>query len=132
MLTVSSITETSKYVFFGEVGEVVENLLLCHASCQIREYIVDGDSHTSDAGLSATLVRFNRDYVFVVHAKILSQPLTVERSNASHQRGRMQHWQNDKKFALRPPLHAFVRPRFSDTGNFFYSLTRSTAIAGNI
>jgi hypothetical protein len=81
MLAVSSIAETSKYVFFSKVGEVIKNFLLCHSSSQIGEYIVDGDSHASYARLSAPLIRLNCDSVFVVHIEILAQPVTVEQSN---------------------------------------------------
>ena len=91
MFAVSSIAETGKYVFFGKVREIVKNLLLCHADSQIREHIVDGDSHAPDAGLSAALVRLNCDPVFVIHIGILPQPIIVEHYNAPVQRSRERH-----------------------------------------
>ena len=52
----------------GEVGEVYKDFFGSHAGGKVGEDIIDGDTHTSDAGFAAALARFEGDDVLVVHS----------------------------------------------------------------
>ncbi len=51
----------------GEVGKVFEDFLIGHAGGKIGQHIIDGDSHSSNAGFAAAFARFKRDPIAVAH-----------------------------------------------------------------
>ena len=54
-------------IFPGQVGEVLQDLLLGHPPRQVAKDIVDRDSHATDARLAASLARFHGDDVLISH-----------------------------------------------------------------
>lgn len=63
--TISGKAEASADIFLGEIGEVCQNLLSTHPSCQIREHVIDGDAHAADRRLATALARVKRDDVVI-------------------------------------------------------------------
>ncbi len=68
LFAVGGVGETGKDIVVGEVGEVYKDFFGSHAGGKVGEDIIDGDTHTSDAGFAATLARFEGDDVLVVHS----------------------------------------------------------------
>ena len=66
VFTVGRILQACKNVFFCEVGEIREDLLVRHARGKVLKNIIDGDAHTPDAGLSASLAGFYGDDLSVL------------------------------------------------------------------
>lgn len=48
-------------VFLREIGKVVKNFRGSHARSQVRQNVVDGDSHASNARTAAAFSSFHRD-----------------------------------------------------------------------
>ena len=73
MLALSGVAETREDVFSREVRKVREHLLFCHPGREVRQDVIDGNAHASDAWLPATLSRLNRDDPFIRHVNILDE-----------------------------------------------------------
>ena len=67
-LSIGGVCITGIKIFGRQVGEVLEDLLLGHPRREVAKDIIDGDSHSSDAGLSATLARFYGNDVLISHS----------------------------------------------------------------
>jgi len=68
LFAISGVGETRKNIVVGEVGEVYKDFFGSHAGGKVGEDIINGDTHTSDAGFAAALARFESDDVLVVHS----------------------------------------------------------------
>lgn len=65
---VSGVSQACLNVLDGEVGKVLQNLLLRHAGGEVIQHIVHGYAHAADAGFSSVLARFDRDDVTIIHS----------------------------------------------------------------
>ena len=60
--------QTRMDIIFGKFREVVQYFASTHSTCQIFQYIINGNAHGTNAGFAAALVRLDRDYLPVTHA----------------------------------------------------------------
>lgn len=65
--TVCGISQAGLNVLDSQVGEILQDLLLCHSGGEVLEYVVYGYAHPSNAGLTAAFPRFNGDDVSIIH-----------------------------------------------------------------
>jgi hypothetical protein len=72
-LSVGSIAEAGENVFVGQIRLIRDDLFLGHSRSKIGEYVIHGDPKTTDARLSAALIRLDRDDVVVIHPAELYQ-----------------------------------------------------------
>ena len=72
LLTISGIAEAGENVFFSEVRKVLKKLFLGHPRSKIVQHVIDGNSHSANARLAATLARLDRDDVLITHGVILN------------------------------------------------------------
>jgi hypothetical protein len=82
LFTVGGVSEAGEDVLLGEVGEVGEDFGVGHAGGEVGEDVVDGDSHSSNAGFAAAFAGFEGDDVLVVHGWLSgrSMPILAYRS----------------------------------------------------
>lgn len=66
-LAIGSEGQACTDVLLSQVGELFDQLLMCHAARQIFEYIGNRHASAADAGLPAALVRFNSDDLVIIH-----------------------------------------------------------------
>ncbi len=64
-LTLRSILKTGENVFLRQIGKIIEDFFIGHAGSQIAEHIVHGDSHSSNARLTAALARLDSDDISI-------------------------------------------------------------------
>jgi hypothetical protein len=67
LFAVGGVGEAGEDVLLGEVGEVGEDFWLGHAGGKVGKYVLDGDSHASDAGFAAAFAGFKGDEVLIIH-----------------------------------------------------------------
>ncbi len=86
-LPVSGVAQTRLNILFGQVREVLQNLLVRHPGCEIGEHIVDRDPHTANRWLPAAFTRLKRDdrLIGCIHAAAprhrAAHPVFVDRTS---------------------------------------------------
>src|ERR1051326_4473508 len=77
VLALSGVAEAREDVFVGEIRKIGEYLLLGHPGCEVRQDVVDSDSHPADARLTAAFAFLDGNDSFVGHPRHFTR-LTTE------------------------------------------------------
>ena len=69
LFPIGSITKTSQNISCRQIRKIFQNLILRHSRSQIRQNIINRNSHSSNAGLPTALTRLKRNDVLIIHRK---------------------------------------------------------------
>src|SRR5688500_2713885 len=67
-LPIGRIRETCFDVFWCQFRKIIDQFTLGHSGCEITQNIRDSDSHSANAGLSASFSGLDRDDVSIIHS----------------------------------------------------------------
>ena len=66
-LSLCRVLKSGENILLFQIRKIREDFLVCHAGGQVAENVIYGDSHASNARLSTTLSRLNRNSIGVRH-----------------------------------------------------------------